>query len=162
MEVRALAESDVASLRQFALMASFSPSRLAAATPAALDQKIEKWLGGWNDELGVGVDEEGQLIAAAWARRTDIALMHSLTGEPLPEVVISVVAQRRDQHLGTQLMDSLERLAVERDFPGLCLRVSEQNPRARRVDEKAGFLVQPERTDTGLLMMSWEVPPQPC
>jgi hypothetical protein len=75
-------------------MAAFPPD--CEPTNARDLAHVRRWLQDWGDELGVGWEENGELLAAAWARQVEPVLARDQkTGEPLHEVIISVVASAR-------------------------------------------------------------------
>lgn len=117
---------------------------------------VRRWVEGWSDdEFGVGWEQDGRLQGAVWARRVAPTLVREpMSGEPLPEVIISVVEALRGQGIGTRLVGRLLELADQVGAPGLSLTVSERNTAALRLYEHAGFVRHSERRD-GLLVIVW-------
>ncbi len=153
--VRPLRHDDAAALRRFVLMAAFPSGRDLPPDPLEMPH-ARRWLCAWDDELemGVGWEEGGELLGAAWARRVEPVLVRDVTGEPLPEIIIGVVDRARGAGIGKQLMQTLQSRAQSARCPGLSLSVSERNHVAVRLYEEVGF-VQRGRTPTGLLTMVW-------
>jgi hypothetical protein len=59
---------------------------------------VARWLG---RRAGVGWEEEGELLGAAWARRLDPVIAYDeVTGEPLPEAIVSVVGRGAERASG--------------------------------------------------------------
>jgi GNAT superfamily N-acetyltransferase len=127
MGLRPLTGGDVTDLERFVRIAAFPPYRPAPPASDALREKVDKWLGDWKDELGIGCQEDGQLTGAAWARWTDLAVRHQRTGDLLPEVLIGVIPERRGLQLGTELMEGLKQLAIQREiYPDVVDGVEEE------------------------------------
>jgi GNAT superfamily N-acetyltransferase len=103
----------------------------------------------------VGWEENGGLRGAAWARHVEPVLVRDeATGEPLPEVIISVAAEVRGSGVGRRLMEALLARAQAAGCPGLSLTVSERNPVALRLYESVGF-VRHGRSPRGAVVMLW-------
>jgi GNAT superfamily N-acetyltransferase len=149
-----LTQRDASAAGRFVLMASFPPGRELPADALELAH-VRRWLDGWGDELGVGWEEDGELIGAAWARRVEpVIARDDATGEPLPEAIVSVVEARRGAGLGRRLMQGLLVRALEDQCSGLSLTVSEHNPVAVNLYDSVGFVVA-GRAPSGLLVMTW-------
>lgn len=114
---------------------------------------VRRWLDDWGPlELGVCWEEHDQVVGAAWARRVEPVLVRSALGQPIPEVLIAVDADRRRQGIGRTLMEALIVCAEEAGEPGLCLSVSNKNAGAVRLYERVGF-VAIGGGETGLVTM---------
>ncbi len=157
MALRNLTPDDADGVVTFVRMAAFPPDRELA--PDALERPhARRWLVGWGEELGVGWEHEGQLLAAAWVRPVEPVLARDeATGEPLDEVIIAVAEQARDAGLGRRLLEALLSRAARAGRPGLVLTVSERNSVALRLYERVGF-AHHARTPTGWLTMVWRPP----
>jgi mycothiol synthase len=156
--LRALSPGDQDAVAQFALMASFPPDE---QPPADADARalVARWLDGSGDELGVGWEDNGILIGAAWARHGEPVLVRDeATGEPLAEVIIGVAPEARGAGVGTSLITGLVARAAAAGYVGLSLTVSETNPAAIRLYGGAGF-VTCGVTSTGQLLMVWRPGP---
>jgi GNAT superfamily N-acetyltransferase len=154
MEFRRLTQDDADAVVQFVLMAAFPPGREPPADAMQMPH-VRRWLDDWGDELGVGWEEDGELVGAAWARKVEpVVVRDAATGQQLPEVVVSLTDRRRGEGWGRYLMEGVKLFADIQGAPGLCLTVSEHNPAAVRLYEKTGFVTR-DRTETGLLVMVW-------
>jgi GNAT superfamily N-acetyltransferase len=150
--LRDLTAADRDALEGLALMAAFAPNR--PVPPAAGEMAhVRRWLDGWPSarQLGVGWDEGGRLIGAAWARVVEPVRLRTEAGDPLPEVILAVERDARRRGIGRALLEALDDRARDAGWPGLALTVSERNPVAalyRRLGyEPAG------RSEDGLLLM---------
>jgi GNAT superfamily N-acetyltransferase len=156
MPLRLLTTDDAEALVPFVAMAAFPPGRDLPAEALEMPP-VRRWLDGWGDELGVVWEDDGHVVAAAWARVVDPVLARDNTGQALPEVIISVDEESRGKGLGRRLMEALMRRAYAEGHAGLALTVSERNPVAVRLYEHLGF-EHVRRTSTGLLTMVWSAP----
>ena len=156
MPLRMLAADDAEALVPFVAMAAFPPRE--ELPPGALEMPhVRRWLDGWGDELGVVWEDDGCVVAAAWARLVDPVLARDNTGQALPEVIISVAPERRGTGLGRRLMQALMSRAYAEGHAGLALSVSERNGVAVRLYEHLGF-AHVGGTPSGLLTMVWSAP----
>lgn len=154
VSLRPLTRDDAAAAARFVLMATFPPDTKPPADALDIPQ-VRRWLEGWGAELGVGWEDRGELIGAAWARHVKPVLAcDKATGQALPEVIISVAGAEHGAGVGGKLMEGLLMRASAAGCPGLSLTVSERNPVAVRLYEKVGF-THHGRTATGLLLMVW-------
>ncbi len=152
--LRPLTAADAEALVAFVAMATSAPGR--EQPPEELATQAHQWLEGWNGrELGIGCEDDGQLVGAAWARVVDRVLARDPdTGAPLPELIIAVAEHWRGAGLGGQLIDALMQRAHTEGIAGLVLTVSERNPVAVRLYEQVGFR-HAGHTPTGLRTMIW-------
>ncbi len=89
-----------------------------------------------------------------WARAVEPMLVREeASGEPLPEVIISVVELARNAGIGRRLMDELVERADGAGCVALSLSVSERNPAAIHLYEQVGF-ARRGATQTGLIVMT--------
>jgi GNAT superfamily N-acetyltransferase len=130
--LRALTSADLPQLLSFVLMAVFPPGQ---EVPSGAEQisHVRRWLDPWDEEVGVGGEDEGALVGAARARRVEPVIVRNEDGEPLPEVIVSVAPEARASGLGSQLMKALLARASAAGCGGLALTVSERNPVAVRL-----------------------------
>jgi GNAT superfamily N-acetyltransferase len=156
MPLRAITPEDADAALPFVIMAAFPPGKEPAG---ALEMPhVRRWLDGWGEELGVVWEENGRVVAAAWARVVDPVLARDDKGDALPEAIISVVEDRRGAGIGRRLMEGLMHRAHVAGHAGLVVTVSERNPVAVRLYERVGFQ-HVGQTPTGLLTMVWSAPP---
>jgi ribosomal protein S18 acetylase RimI-like enzyme len=136
-------------------MASFPPDEQPPADADA-SASVARWLDGWVDGLGVGCEDNGVLVGAAWARHGEPVLVRDeTTGEPLAEVIIGIAPEARGAGVGTSLIADLVARAAAAGCVGLSLTVSEANRAAIRLYDGAGFVTR-GRTSTGQLVMVWQ------
>jgi GNAT superfamily N-acetyltransferase len=155
MPLRALTEDDAAVVERFVAMAAFPPDRELPAGALGMSH-ARRWLEDWGRELGVGWEEDGKLVGAAWARRVEPVLARDASGSPLPEVIVAVDRPARGAGIGQRLMEGLVDPARERGVAGLVLSVSERNLAAVRLYERVGF-THAGRTACSLLRMLWRL-----
>ena len=90
----------------------------------------------------VALDEHNEPIGAAWYRT--FPTHHHAFGfvdESIPEVAIALRRDKREQGLGSALLQSLLELARVSGITQLSLAVEQANERARHVYTKLGFRV---------------------
>lgn len=101
---------------------------------------VAKYLAAWRrpGDFGFIVEQNGEIIGAAWARRFSTEELNFPYGdEETPKVSIGVKPNARGQGVGEKLMRALIGEAARRGL-GLCLSVRSENP-ARRLYERLGF-----------------------
>jgi ribosomal protein S18 acetylase RimI-like enzyme len=111
-----------------------------SATRRLRDGRVAKYLVGWQrpGDFGFVVEQNGEIIGAAWARRFCAEELRVPYGdEEAPKVSIGVKANARGQGVGEKLVRALIGEAARRGL-GLCLSVRSENP-ARRLYERLGF-----------------------
>ena len=106
------------------------------------DPRYAMYLAGWprQGDHGVVAEHDGP-VGAAWYRtyaETDHG--YGFVAEDVPELSIAVVASRRHEGIGRQLLVELIDASVSHGFRALSLSVAENNP-ARRLYESTGFVV---------------------
>lgn len=106
------------------------------------DPRYAMYLAGWprQGDHGVVAEHDGP-VGAAWYRtyaETDHG--YGFVAEDVPELSIAVVASRRHEGIGRQLLVELIDASVSQGFRALSLSVAENNP-ARRLYESTGFVV---------------------
>lgn len=105
------------------------------------DPRYAMYLAGWprQDDYGL-IAEHGGPVGAAWYRTfTEANHGHGFVAEDVPELAIAVVASRRHQGIGRQLLVKLIEASVAHGYPALSLSVAKDNP-ARGLYESAGFV----------------------
>ena len=129
-------QDDFELLWDFLAMAAYEPDAEAAkAVPS-----VAKYLVGWQrpGDFGFIVEQNGEIIGAAWARRISAEELRFPFGdEETPKVSIGVKPNARGQGVGEKLMHALIAEATRRGV-GLCLSVRSENS-ARRLYERLGF-----------------------
>jgi GNAT superfamily N-acetyltransferase len=139
MGLRDLTESDGEALLRFAVMSSFPPGWRVSAEDRHSDH-LRRWLDDWDDELGVGWQEDGRLIGAAWARRVSPVLVRDAeTGQPLPELILGVERNMRRRSVGRRLLTAVQARAA-RDGTALAAKVRLGNRAAVGLATAAGFV----------------------
>ena len=104
------------------------------------------YLAGWPrpGDHGLVAEQDGP-VGAAWYRTfTEADHGHGFVAEDVPELAIAVVAPRRHEGIGRQLLVALIEASEAQGYPALSLKVARDNP-ARALYESVGF--QPVERD---------------
>lgn len=104
------------------------------------DPRYAMYLAGWprHGDHGV-IAEQGGPVGAAWYRTfTEEVHGHGFVAEDVPELAIAVVASRRHEGIGRQLLVALIDASVTEGHAALSLTVNHENP-ARALYESVGF-----------------------
>jgi ribosomal protein S18 acetylase RimI-like enzyme len=115
------------------------------ATPSGdevlADPRYALYLAGWPRAGDSGlVAEDGGPVGAAWYRTyTEAEHGYGFVGEEVPELSIAVIASRRHEGIGRQLLVGLIEASVEQGHAAISLSVSAANP-ARHLYESVGFV----------------------
>ena len=99
------------------------------------------YLAGWPrpGDYGVVAEHDGP-VGAAWYRiYTESSPGIGFVSEDVPELSIAVIASRRREGIGVQLLISLINASADQGHAALSLSVREQNP-ARHLYESVGFI----------------------
>ncbi|HEX4818696.1 MAG TPA: GNAT family N-acetyltransferase [Acidimicrobiales bacterium] len=105
------------------------------------DPRYAMYLAGWprQGDHGVVAEHDGP-VGAAWYRTyAEADHGYGFVAEDVPELSIAVVASRRHEGIGRQLLLELIDASVAQGFRALSLSVAENNP-ARGLYESAGFV----------------------
>jgi ribosomal protein S18 acetylase RimI-like enzyme len=105
------------------------------------DPRYVMYLAGWPRQGDYGlVAEQGGSLGAAWYRTyTEVSHGYGFVAADVPELSIAVVASRRREGIGRQLLTDLINASVDQGYPALSLSVREENP-ARSLYESVGFV----------------------
>jgi ribosomal protein S18 acetylase RimI-like enzyme len=115
------------------------PAAALLAVPQQADY-IEGW--GRAGDAGVVAEVAGRPAGACWYRRfTAEHPGYGFLGEDVPGLGLGVAPAYRQRGIGTALLVATVDLAREQGIGALSLSVSERNDRARRLYERAGFVV---------------------
>jgi GNAT superfamily N-acetyltransferase len=95
--------------------------------PSAADPDVAALLPGAADVAFVAVDDDAQLVGAAWWHIHEPPLLFDADDEPLPELAMAVVEGRRGEGIGRALVEALARQAAQR-YDALTLNVHLRNP----------------------------------
>jgi ribosomal protein S18 acetylase RimI-like enzyme len=116
------------------------------ATPTAeqvmADTRYSLYLAGWprQGDYGLVAEQDGP-VGAAWYRTyTEASHGYGFVAEDVPELSIAVIASRRHEGIGRQLLIDLIDASVARGYRALSLSVAEINP-ARGLYESTGFVL---------------------
>jgi len=127
-------------------------------TPSAdqvlADPRFALYLEGWPKAGDHGlVAEQGGPVGAAWYRTfTEASHGHGFVAEDVPELAIAVIASRRHEGIGRQLLAGLIEASEVQGFRALSLSVNLGNP-ARLLYESVGFQPIGEARETALTMI---------
>jgi ribosomal protein S18 acetylase RimI-like enzyme len=105
------------------------------------DPRYAMYLAGWPRPGDYGlVAERDEPLGAAWYRTyTEASHGYGFISEDVPELSIAVIASRRRDGIGRQLLIDLINASVDQGYPVLSLSVNEENP-ARGLYESVGFV----------------------
>jgi GNAT superfamily N-acetyltransferase len=95
--------------------------------PSAADPDVAALLPGAADVAFVAVDDDAQLVGAAWWHIHEPPLLVNDDDEPLPELAMAVVEGRRSEGIGRALVEALARQAAQ-SYDALTLNVHLRNP----------------------------------
>jgi len=105
------------------------------------DPRYAMYLAEWPRQGDYGlVAEQVEPLGAAWYRTyTEVSHGYGFVGEDVPELSIAVVASRRHEGIGRQLLVELIEASVAQRYAALSLSVNDDNP-ARGLYESVGFV----------------------
>ncbi len=104
------------------------------------DPRYARYLTGWprQGDFGLVAEQDGP-VGAAWYRTfTEVNCGYGFVAEDVPELSIAVIASRRHEGIGRQLLVGLIDASIAQGYSAMSLSVSEENP-ARGLYESAGF-----------------------
>ena len=99
------------------------------------------YLAGWHrpGDYGLVAEHDGP-VGAAWYRTyTELSPGIGFVSEDVPELSVAVIASRRREGIGRQLLVELINASVEQGHAAVSLSTREQNP-ARHLYESVGFV----------------------
>ncbi len=110
------------------------------------DPRYAMYLEGWPREGDYGLlAVDVAPLGAAWYRTyTEAVHGHGFVAEDVPELSIAVVAGRRHEGVGRQLLTALIDASIEQGHRALSLSVAEHNP-ARHLYQSVGFVLVSQR-----------------
>ena len=106
------------------------------------DPRYAMYLVGWPrpGDLGLVAHDAEKLLGAAWYRTySEASHGYGFVGEDVPELSLAVIAARRQEGIGRQLLVRLVEASVAGGHAAISLSVSEHNP-ARRLYASVGFV----------------------
>ena len=134
--------------------AVWRPDKPTPTGPQVLaDPKYAMYLAGWPKpgDYGLVAEQDGP-VGAAWYRTfTEATNGYGFVAEDVPELAIAVIASRRREGIGRQLLIDLIKASVAQGHSALSLSVAEANP-ARGLYESVGF-VHVEKHGSSLTMI---------
>ena len=106
-----------------------------------VDPRYAMYLAGWprQGDYGLIAEQDGPLGAAWYRTYTEVSHGHGYVAAGVPELSIAVIASRRRDGIGRQLLIDLINASVDQGYPALSLSVREENP-ARGLYESVGFV----------------------
>ncbi len=117
------------------------------------DPRYARYLTGWprQGDFGLVAEQDGP-VGAAWYRTyTEANCGYGFVAEDVPELSIAVIASRRHEGIGRQLLVGLIDASIAQGYSAMSLSVSEANP-ARGLYESAGFaLIEKQGTSWTLV-----------
>lgn len=114
------------------------------------------YTGAWDPADGIIVMDESLDVPAGgcWFIFGDAELHGTgFVEEDVPELAIAVESRYQGNKLGPALVERVSELVRERGCPGVSLCVHADNPRAKKVYERLGFVEVGEREGGYLAMM---------
>lgn len=117
---------------------------------------VAAYVDAWDPDLDGGViafDEFRTPAGGAWLRHWESpeARGHANLGPEIPEIGIAIEQRFYGHGLSKLLLDGVIALAREQGATKIALSVAENNPRARHVYEKYGFIDEPNAPRPGIL-----------
>jgi ribosomal protein S18 acetylase RimI-like enzyme len=105
------------------------------------DPRYVMYLAGWprQGDYGLVAEQDGSLGAAWYRTYTEVSHGYGFVAADVPELSIAVVASRRREGIGRQLLTDLINASIDQGYPALSLSVREENP-ARSLYESVGFV----------------------
>jgi ribosomal protein S18 acetylase RimI-like enzyme len=105
------------------------------------DPRYAMYLAGWprQGDHGLVAEEDGPLGAAWYRTYTEASHGYGFISEHVPELSIAVIASRRHEGIGRQLLVDLIAASVDQGYEALSLSVNDGNP-ARGLYESVGFV----------------------
>lgn len=106
------------------------------------DPRYAMYLAGWPRSGDYGlVAEQDEPLGAAWYRTySEQDHGYGFVADDVPEVSIAVIASRRREGIGRQLLTELIEASLAQGYRALSLSVAEKNP-ARALYESTGFVL---------------------
>ncbi len=121
------------------------------------DPRYAMYLAGWRrpGDHGLIAEQDGP-VGAAWYRRyTEATHGYGFIAEDVPELSIAVIASRRQEGIGRQLLVGLIEASEAEGHAALSLSVNLSNP-ARHLYESVGFQQVGKARETALTMIRRE------
>jgi ribosomal protein S18 acetylase RimI-like enzyme len=118
------------------------------------DPRYARYLEGWPrpGDFGLIAEQDGP-VGAAWYRTyTETSHGYGFVAEDVPELSIAVIASRRHEGIGRQLLVGLIEASEAQGLAALSLSVNLGNP-ARHLYESVGFQPVGEPRETAVTMI---------
>lgn len=146
-KVRVMRESDFPCLNEFLYQAIFVPKGVEPPDRKIIFEKdiyvYIKDFGKQAGDLGTVVEQDGQVVGAAWTR---IIPAFGHIDSNTPELAISILPEFRGYGMGTKLMERLFILLRKNGYKQTSLSVQKDNP-AVRFYKRLGYRIIGERND---------------
>lgn len=104
------------------------------------DPRYEMYLAGWPrpGDFGLVAEDGGPVGAAFYRTFSEATHGHGFVADDVPELAMAVIASRRGEGVGRQLLVQLIEASIAQGHPALSLVVNNENP-ARHLYASLGF-----------------------
>lgn len=142
IKIRPLEQNEVGQLEDFLYLAihQTDPNNLIPRS-VLLDPTIAAYLENWGkpDDFCLVAAEEEVIVGAVWGRIISGEIRgHGNVDAETPELIISVLPERRGQRIGFNLLEKMLNLLRTKGYERVSLSVQKSN-RAWRLYERMGF-----------------------
>jgi ribosomal protein S18 acetylase RimI-like enzyme len=151
-KIRAIKPADYHILADFLYLSIFQPP---GAEPLLRDiiekPEIAVYIDGFGSvksDCGVVVEQDGNIVGAAWARKIH---GYGHIDDDTPELAISVLPEYRNQGIGGKMLKNLFELLVEKGVKQTSLSVQKANP-AWHLYQRLGYKTESESDDDYIML----------
>ena len=156
IEYRILKSNEYQFLKEMLYEALFVPPGQPKFPKSIIENPdINKYIINWNereDDLAIVGTLNDELVGAIWGRKfKEENKGYGFVDENTPEISMAVKAEFRNQGIGTNLLNQIEKEFIEIGITKLSLSVNKQNP-AKKLYERCGYKVFEEQ-ETAITMI---------